>query len=514
MLQRDGACISLWQDHTQSYQIKNNNPGDRKFDVVIVGGGITGVSTALLLQIEGKKCALLESNSLCFGTTGGTTAHLNTVLDTPYSAIKRNFGNENCSLVANVAKEAIQLIKKNIDLYQINCGFEETSAFLFSQNKNQSKELEGIYRSCKELNIPIKKAKQIPVPLAFKNALEIKKQAKFNPTHYVMALAKEFEKAGGIVMDNCRVSGSTTDVHSIETSQGVFTADYLIYATHIPPGLSVLNFRCAPYRSYAMAVRLRENYPSELIYDMYDPYHYYRTQKIGRKNYFIVGGEDHKTGHQEDTQKCFINLENHIRKYFDVQEISHRWSSQYFESVDGLPYIGQLPGKDENILVATGFGGNGMIYSQVATMVFASLILDGQDQLIKLFDPGRHKPIAGFKNFVKENTDVLQDFLSKLVPAEKLQEYDDLQVDQAKIVKTDDGTVAIYKDRSGNFHAINPTCTHMHCNVIWNAAEKSWDCPCHGARYTIDGQVLTGPADMDLKVVRLQALEETTEKQA
>ncbi len=503
MLQRDGACISIWQDNTREYTVKNKIGGERNFDVIIVGGGITGVSTALQLQKNGKKCVLLEANSLCFGTTGGTTAHLNTVLDTPYPTIIKNFGHDNALLVAKSAREAINLIKKNIALYAINCAFEETSAYLFSQDMKQSEELDGIAKACRELKVNIKKSAEIPLPIEFEKAIEIKTQAKFNPTHYVTALAAAYENAGGIIIENCRVhTVDNTEPLTVQTSMGNFTANYLIFATHIPPGINILNFRCAPYRSYAMALQLSDNnYPESLIYDMYEPYHYYRTQIIGKKKYFIAGGEDHKTGHEQNTGQCFLKLESHIRKYFKVKEILYRWSSQYFEPVDGLPYIGHMPGQPGNIFVATGFGGNGMIYSQVSAILLSGLILGDKadDARIKLFDPNRIKPVAGFTNFIKENATVAKDWLSKLLPKEKLHEYAELAPGDAKIVKKDDMVVALYKDDAGHLHATNPTCTHMKCNVAWNNAEKTWDCPCHGARYSVDGRVLTGPADLDLE---------------
>jgi hypothetical protein len=505
MLQRDGSNSSLWQANTKEYIVKNKIARDQVFDVIIVGGGITGISTALLLQREGKKCCIFEAHDLCFGTTGGTTAHLNTVLDTPNSTIIKNFGKDNAVMVAKAAREAIDLIKKNIKRYSINCAFEETSAFLFSQNKDQTKDLQSIEDSCRELRISIAKRNSIPIPIEHEKVIEIKKQAKFNPTFYVMALAAEYEKEGGFILKNCRVhSAENTDPVTVQTSQGVFRSHFLIYATHIPPGINILNFRCAPYRSYAMAVRLSDNkYPEELIYDMYEPYHYYRTQKIGQKNYFIVGGEDHKTGHEQNTESCFQKLESHIRKYFKVKEIPYRWSSQYFEPVDGLPYIGHMPGKPGNILVATGYGGNGMIYSQVASMLLKEIIQGNDSAYGKLFDPNRIKPVAGFTNFVKENVSVAKDWLSKLLPKEKLEQFADVAPGEAKVVKVEGEAVALYKDENGSLHAINPTCTHMKCHVAWNSTEKTWDCPCHGARYSADGQVLNGPADIDLEKVNL-----------
>jgi nitrite reductase/ring-hydroxylating ferredoxin subunit len=246
------------------------------------------------------------------------------------------------------------------------------------------------------------------------------------------------------------------------------------------------------------------DYPEGLIYDMYDPYHYYRTQEIDGEKFLIVGGEDHKTAHEENTEACFRRLEAHTRNHFEVREIVYRWSSQYFEPVDGLPYIGHMPGQPGRILVATGYGGNGMTYGTVSALLLRDLVLGKENPYTKLFDPNRIELIAGFSNFVKENIDVLKQFVSaKLGSKEELLSVAGLAPGEGRLVKFEDHSVALYKDEAGNLHAVNPVCTHMKCNVSWNNAERSWDCPCHGARYDIDGKVLTGPADRDLERIEL-----------
>ena len=207
MIPRDGNCKSLWQDTAEAYQ-PVNIPGSEQYDIIIVGGGITGVSTALLLQKAGKKCLLLEANSLCFGTTGGTTAHLNTLLDTTYDMISNNFGKENAKLVAQSVKEAIEFIKGNIREHRIVCGFEETDAFLFAQTKEQEKELAKIKESTIEAGVSADYTNKIPVAIAFSKAIQVKNQAKFIPTQYVQALAHAFEDAGGVIIQQCRVTGA------------------------------------------------------------------------------------------------------------------------------------------------------------------------------------------------------------------------------------------------------------------------------------------------------------------
>jgi glycine/D-amino acid oxidase-like deaminating enzyme/nitrite reductase/ring-hydroxylating ferredoxin subunit len=505
MISRDGANISLWQNTSEAFTPARQIDPEQNYDVVIAGGGITGISTALHLQQAGLRCIVLEAHTLCFGTTGGTTAHLNTLLDTPYTTIAGNFGKENAELVAQAVREALNTIKANIERYKIDCNFEDATAFLFSQNEDQTKELESIRKATVEAGVAASYTGSIPVPVPFEKALEIKNQAKFHPTRYVMALAKAFEDAGGTIVQNCRVMATeNNDPLIIKTDVGDLQASWLIYATHIPPGVNLLHLRCAPYRSYAMAVRLAdENYPTGLAYDMYDPYHYYRTQLIDGQQYLIAGGEDHKTAHEENTNAPFIKLEAHLRRHFNVKEIAYRWSSQYFEPADGLPYIGHLPGKPGKILVATGFGGNGMTYSHVAARLLSTIILDKESAYTKLFDPNRIKPIAGFTNFVKENVDVAKQLISGFFSKEKIHELADIAPGEGKIIKHEGHTLALYKDEAGQVHALNSRCTHLKCTVNWNLSEKTWDCPCHGARYDANGTVLTGPADIDLEKINL-----------
>lgn len=508
MIARDGACISLWQSSVSEFKEQNIST-HTAFDVAIVGGGITGITTALLLQKAGKKCILFEAYNLCFGTTGGTTAHLNTLLDNPYSTIIKDFGKENAQLVAQSTKEAIQLVKSNIEEYKIDCAFEDAAGYLFAQTDKQVKELEDIHDACGEVGVSAI-YDELPINIEYKKAMRVEGQAKFHPVKYVQALAKAFEEAGGIILQQCRVEDVAEDkIINITTGKGNFQSKFLIYATHIPPGINLLHLRCAPYRSYAIAVTLKDKkYPDDLFYDMYDPYHYIRSQKINGETYLIAGAEDHKTGKVENTNECFLKLEAYVRKYFDVDGVANKWSSQFFESADGLPYIGHLPGYEGNILVATGYGGNGITYSHVAAATLKSVVLNEENSYIKLYNPARIKPVAGFVSFISHNTNVAAMFVGKWFTNENLKELADLANDEGKVVKYEGETIALYKDANDGLHAINPVCTHMKCLVSFNSAERTWDCPCHGARYSVDGAVVTGPANYKLERIDIKDLAE------
>ena len=499
---RDGANESIWQHNRENYQTKSTEDIPEKiFDVLIVGGGITGITTALLLQQAGKTCILAEAHTLGFGTTGGTTAHLNNFFDTPYHKVEKNFGEANAQLLARAAKEAMSLIKKQVTTNSIDCNYEERDAYLFAMNENQDKELDELVNASKKLRLPVDFINDSPFPLPYLKIACFREQAQFNPIPYIFKLAKIFEESGGIILQDCRVGKlKENDIIEADSCKGIITAKSVVYATHIPPGVNVLHFKCAPYRSYAVAALLKSGeYPKALGYDMNDPYHYYRTQNIDGKNFLIAGGEDHKAGHEQNTSTCFRRLESHLRSYFDIESIAFRWSSQYFEPADGLPYIGQLPGSRENVFVATGFGGNGMIYGTLAGIVLRDLICKNESVYKELFDPARIKPIASFGNVVKEAADVVKVLISTPFSSEKLKELADLAPGEARIVKYEGNSMAIYKDEQHGLHAVSAACTHIKCTISWNETEKSWDCPCHGSRFSIDGEVLTAPARKDLE---------------
>ncbi len=505
---RDGANKSLWQETLPLYQPKHKIVPEKIVDVLIVGGGITGLSTALELQKAGKECLLIEAHNIGFGTTGGTTAHLNTFLDSTYDQVISDFGEKSAQLVFQSVKESIETIKSNIEQYNIDCGFEHKDGYLYSQNPDQTKELEKIFDACKKVGLDISYVNEIPVPIPFEKGVKFSGQAQFHPAKYIYGLAEAYEKAGGFLVQNCKLeSYESNGLAEARTNLGVIRARKMIFATHIPPGINLLHFRCAPYRSYAIAVKLADGkYPEHLAYDMYEPYHYYRTQEVNGQKYLIAGGEDHKTGHNENTEFCFAKLDSYISKYYDVEEVSFKWSSEYFEPTDGLPYIGHLPGFTDNVYVATGFSGNGMTYSHVAARLLTDLITKGQSEYKSLYDPNRIKPVAGFSNFVKENVDVVKEFIGKRLSKEKIESLVEIAKGEGKVVKYEGESIALYRDERGSLHAVNPVCTHAKCIVQWNGTEKSWDCPCHGARYTADGRVLTGPASKDLEIVELKDL--------
>lgn len=497
---RDGARKSIWQSEIKRFENLPNQ--DQLFDVVIVGGGITGISTAYRLQLTGLKCILLEANNLGFGTTGGTTAHLNDFFDTTYKEAISKFGLENAKLLAQAGKEAIQIVHNNVQRHEIECDFIYKNAHLFALDDQQVKELEDIVEGARKIGYEMNYVNEIDYPIPFKKAVVIPKQAQFHPIKYIKALAEAYEQAGGMIVENCMVETYDEEENevSLKTSLGDIKCKNVVYATHTPPGISLLHFTTAPYRSYAIAFTLNnDQYPTTLGYDLNEPYHYYRTQELDGQTYIIAGGEDHKTGHADDTGVCFSNLENYCRKYFDVKTVEYSWSSQYFEPADGMPSIGVAPSSSGRVFIATGYRGNGMTFGTIASAVLSDLITEASSPYEKLFNPKRFKPTAGFTSFVKENATVVKDLITDKINMERIQSLAEIKEGEAKVVKYEGRAYAIYAEQDGRLHVLKSTCPHAQCEVRWNNAELSWDCPCHGSRFNINGRILTGPATEGLE---------------
>ncbi len=506
-MQRDGYQKSLWQETAAYIQREQGVLPTVPVDVLVVGGGITGISTGLALLKAGKSCVIAEARNIGFGTTGGTSAHINTILDLPYDQMISKFGEEEARLVARGSVEAVKRMEEWARMYAPDCAWKERDAYLFAKTDKEADELERIVEATRQVGLSVRWSDTVPLPQPFGKAACFSGQAQFHPLRYVLGLARAFSAEGGALLEQCRVlSVDEEEEHlKVTTERGILCARQLVYATHVPPGVNLLHFRNAPYRSYVLSARLAQNSssPDALVYDMEDPYHYYRTEEVDGERLLIAGGYDHKTGHEEDTAKPFRELEAHVRSLYEVKEVTHRWSSQYFEPADGLPYIGSLPMADERIFVATGYNGNGMTLGTLASIVLCDLLVKGSSAYEEVFAPGRVSMVAGFTNFVKEAADVVGHLLAAPFPAQAMPELDELKKGDGKVVKHEGRSIAVHRDEQGALRAVDPACSHIKCTVAWNNAERTWDCPCHGSRFGTDGEVLNAPARKPLQVVEL-----------
>ncbi len=502
-MKRDGQNRSLWQTvDMPDFFVENSS---EKYDVIIAGAGITGLTLGYILQKAGKKCLIIEAENIGFGTTGGTTAHINTFFDAQYDTVIKDFGEDKAKLLAQVGPEVIAFMSETIMVEGIDCDFVTgMESYVFAVDEEQKKELEDFYDGCKTVGMPVEVTEHNPWPIPAEKVIKICGQAQFHPTRYLRALSQKFMELGGTILEGYKVQEvKEVDDVEVKTASSTFLATDFIWATHVVPNINRMNFLAAPYRSYAIAFTLKTGeYPLALGEDFYEHYHYFRIQKEGDETFVILGGEDHKTGQEDIPDARFAALEEYARKYFDVDEIAYHWSSQYYTPTDSLPFIGLSPG-DHHIYWATGYDGNGMTFGTAAGLIISDLILTGDSKYKDLFDPSRMNVKAGFADTVKESADAVFHLIKDKFTPEKIHSLDEIKPGEGKTVFYDSKTMSIYRDASGTIYGVESACTHMGCNVSWNSAEATWDCPCHGARYNIQGEVLNGPATKNLKKIQL-----------
>jgi glycine/D-amino acid oxidase-like deaminating enzyme/nitrite reductase/ring-hydroxylating ferredoxin subunit len=497
---------SFWLETTP----KTNFPKLEKplrVDVVIVGGGITGITAALLLKRAGKKVVVLEQARIGSGETGHTTAHITEVLDSRYHSLISDFGEKGARLAARSVRVANDRIAQFVIEEKIECQFKKVPGFLYAEAGQDVAVLKKELEALNKMGIPAKWISELKLPFPIEGGIEVEDQAQFHPQHYLVALAQQITGDGSYIFENTRALVMKEGVKSpgskrcrVDTDHAYVEADEMVIAAHCPsPAQVFLQTKVAAYRSYAIGVILKEDSDvSGLFWDIADPYHYLRNHS----GVWIVGGEDHKTGMKANTEECFDSLKQYAQRHFSVQSIPYRWSGQILESVDGLPFIGPNSASNHTF-VATGFSGNGITFGTLAGMLISDQILGIQNSWSDLYNPKRIKPLASVLDYVNENKDFPICLLKDRFTSPEASSLVDIKKGEGKTLEVKGERVAVYRDTENQVHAVSAVCTHLGCFVHFNGAEKTWDCPCHGSRFAIDGDVINGPATLGLKSVEV-----------
>jgi glycine/D-amino acid oxidase-like deaminating enzyme/nitrite reductase/ring-hydroxylating ferredoxin subunit len=463
-------------------------------DVAVVGAGITGLTAALLLKRAGKRVAVIEAGQIGTGVTGATTAHLTTMLDMRYQDLIGKWGADGARDAAASSRAAIKQIAQ-IAAEQIDCDFEWVDGYLYTEDARQLAMLHAEAKATERIDLETTLTGQAPLPYPVRGALRFERQAQFHPLKYLQGLARAVEGDGSRIYEQTRVLDvADREPCRVQTETGTVTADSVILATHVPINDLLFTALVAPYRSYVLGLRLNESVPNGLFWDTAEPYHYIR----GYGDTLIVGGADHKTGQEQDTEAHYRQLEAFARARFQVAEITYHWSSQVYEPVDGLPYIGKHPLK-HHVYVATGFSGTGMTFGTLAAMLLRDELLGQENQWAELYSTTRIKPLAGGKRFIAEGVNVAAQAVGGWLSPAETEDFADIEPGQGRIAEVDGKKLAVYRDEHSAVHALSPICTHAGCIVAWNSAERTWDCPCHGGRYSPTGEVIEGPPSRGLQ---------------
>jgi|CXWL01.1.fsa_nt_gi glycine/D-amino acid oxidase-like deaminating enzyme/nitrite reductase/ring-hydroxylating ferredoxin subunit len=481
---------------------------DLTVDVAIVGAGITGLTAATLLKNAGLSVAVIEAERVAEGVSGFTTAHITEALDRSCRQLIEDMGEDNARLAAESGRVALSQIAAFVRKEEIDCDFTRVRGFQYTEDPDTMPELEAEHEAAASLGSKVTLTREVPLPFKVVGALRFDGQAQFHPRHYLHPLALAIPGKGSHVFERTRVvEVEDGEPCRVVTSEGTVTARHVILATHAPFNNALLQTKVASYRSYVLALRLMDGEvaPLGLFWDTEDPYHYIRSHASDGGPLLIVGGEDHKTGKDEDTTERFETLLAFAAARFKVASVQYRWSAQVIEPVDGLPFIGRESGS-EHVYVATGFSGTGITFGTLAGMINTDLILDRKNPYQDLYDPSRFKAKASIVDYVKENVDFPVHLVKDRLKGAEATSLAEVAKGEGKIVELGGEKTAVYRDERGLLHAVSPVCTHMGCLVGFNNAEKTWDCPCHGSRFDKDGKVLNGPAVTPLESRRNDAV--------
>jgi glycine/D-amino acid oxidase-like deaminating enzyme/nitrite reductase/ring-hydroxylating ferredoxin subunit len=474
--------------------------GNVTADVVVVGGGITGVTAALLLARAGSRVAVVEARRIGKGETGRTTAHLTEALDTRYHVLISRFGRAGARLAAAAQREAIDRIAALCDELAIACDFRRLPGYLYAEQREQLAELHAEAEAARSLGLAATLEPGVPLPFPAAGSLRWENQATLHPRIYLQALADAFVGAGGRIFEETQVVEiDEGEPCRVITDRGTVLARAVIVAAHVPiSNRFLLHSKLAAYRTYALGVELPDGAgegATGLFWDMEEPYHYLRAQRVNGRRYLVVGGEDHKVGEREDTEAGFFHLEEWVRRHFrrEVAATDYRWSGQIVHSLDGLPYVGHNS-LSSRVFVATGYGGNGVTQGTLAAMVLTDLARGLPSRYRELLDATRIKPLASVKSFITENVDYPKHLIGDRLPHPGVEALAGIAPGEGQVLSIGRERLAVYRNNNGALSALSPVCTHLGCLVHWNTSEKSWDCPCHGSRYDPHGRVLNGPA--------------------
>jgi len=480
-------------------------------DVVVIGGGITGLTTAYLLAAAGRSVVLLERGRCAEVDTGHTSAHLTMVTDTRLTDLVERFGRTHAQAVWDAGRAAIAQIDEIVCEHEIDCAFKWVDGYLHAPDGRADAAAAEAFHAEARLacELGFDATFMTTVPSVGGPGVCFHEQARFHPRRYLAGVAAALTAAGGRIFEHSEAEEFRDAPLAVKANGHWVECQDIVMATHNPlvgiasmASATVFQTKLSLYTSYVVAGRMpRGTVPDALFWDTANPYRYIRLESHRNHDLLIAGGEDHKTGQAESTSACFDRLERAVKARVPDILLTHRWSGQVIETPDGLPYIGRMT---EHQYAATGFGGNGMTFGTLGGMMIADAIEGRENPWTDLFEPGRSAVRRGLWEYVKENADYPYYMLRDRFAGAEGRSLREVKRGQGRVIEHRGEKVAAFRDSHGALTLRSAVCTHMGCVVGWNDAEGSWDCPCHGSRFTPQGEVIAGPAEKPLPVVGTQ----------
>ncbi|MFC4597822.1 FAD-dependent oxidoreductase [Cohnella hongkongensis] len=470
---------------------------DTDADVVIVGAGITGITAGYLLSRAGKRTVILEAGRVLHGTTGHTTAKMTAQHGLIYDEFIRHFGEEKARLYYEANRDAIDFIRETAARENIACDLSDEASYVYTESDSSVDKLENERRAYEKLGIEGEPTDRVSLPISVRGALVMHGAARFHPVAYLTALIQKAAESGAQIYEHTtamKIEEGNSPVVVTETGVRI-RCGHVICASHFPfPDWKGFYFaRMHSERSYVLGVRIAQKYGGGMYLSADKPKRSVRVAQDGEEPLILIGGDGHKTGQSDCTIRHYEALRSFAESTFKVKEIAYRWSAQDLVTLDKMPYAGKIAPGSDRVLVATGYRKWGMSNGTAAARLLARLVLEQEDRYRELFDPNRLHADPDIKSFVVDNADVARQWIAgkmdivyrtpgSLIPGE------------GATVRINGKRAGAYRDAEGNLHLVDTTCTHMGCETNWNDGDRTWDCPCHGSRFSYTGEVVEGPA--------------------
>lgn len=492
---------SYWREFSDIPEFPSLNE-DIEVDVAIVGGGITGITSAYLLANEGLKVAVLEADKLVNGTTGHTTAKITAQHDLIYDEFITNIGKSKAKLYYEANRQALHFIEKTVSELQIDCEFSKQDAYMYATTEEYARKIEKEAKAYEKLDIDGELVETIPLDVEVKNALIMRNQAQFHPLKYLSHLIQEITEKGGLIFENTTAVNVEAKKNPVVLTRNDcrVTAKHVLACSHFPfyEGLGLYSTRMYADRSYILAVKPKESFPGGMFISADKPTRSLRSVTIDGEDMVLIVGESHKTGQGIDTMKHYQALESFGQQVFGLESIPYRWSAQDLTTLDKVPYIGEISFDQPNILIATGYRKWGISNGTAAALLFRNMVLGKKNAYQDLFTPSRFHATPSIKSFLVQNADVASHLIKGKLQMSNI-DPETLANDESAIISIKGERKGAYRDAQGELHIVDTTCTHVGCEVEWNSGDRSWDCPCHGSRFTYTGEVIEGPAEKPLQ---------------
>ena len=500
------SSIPVWNSTATSTAFEPLR-GDGGADVVVVGGGITGCTLALLLAEAGRSVVLLEARTVGSGDTGYSTGNLYQTVSGGLHEIRDTWSDDVLRSVAASRGEAVDFIERQARaMAPEDACFRRCDMFLFAGSGEAGPSIDREHDAARAAGLAAHREMTLPAgaPTPKGVVLRLEQQAQFQPLGYVRALAQRAAAAGCRLHEHSPVVEFDASKGQVRTEAGRVDAREVVLATHSPIGIHAVQAGMEPRREYGVAFPIAQGaFPPGVFWEQGGDQLSLRSLDTAKGSHLICIGQNYKTG-DHDSHAALQQLEQQARQRLNVQEASHRWSAQHFHSPDELPFVG----KDlSGAWIATGYATDGLTWGTLAACIIGDRLLGRENRWSEVFRTGRFDPVKAGKRVFQENVSVAKAFVQDYLTHRQSEQLATLPLERGAIVELDGERVAAYRDGNGTVHAVSPVCTHMKCLVHWNALETSWDCPCHGSRFAPDGRVLEGPAYRPLERKRLPAQE-------